>query len=62
MIVVAFIRDPNATKQVLDHLRLDGSVPPLKPSRGPPPPVQGEFPVVAGPELDDDGLPVFRHE
>lgn len=63
MLVVAFVQDPGSARRILDHLHLDGSVPPLKPARGPPSFVQAPLVLFdPGPELDDDGLPVFRSE
>ncbi len=52
--VIATIHDPASIRKILDHLGVDGSVPPLQPSRAPPPGEQEELDLVDEfPDLDD---------
>jgi hypothetical protein len=54
MRVLATLHDPSSIRKILDHLDIDGSVPPLQPSRAPPPAEQEEFGFVdAQPDVDD---------
>ena len=57
MRVLAFIRDRDAIDGVLDHLGLDGAVPPLQPPRAPPDWEQEALPFQ---DEWDEGLPVFQ--
>ena len=57
MRVLALIRDRDAIDGILDHLGLDGTIPPLQPPRAPPNWDQEDLPLD---DEWDDGLPVFR--
>jgi hypothetical protein len=54
MQVLATLHDPSSIRRILDHLDIDGRVPPLQPSRAPPPGEQEEFGFTDHqPDVDD---------